>query len=243
MHRELAIASGSPHLESEQDERWPVSPSGAAVSSAGACPARAGWPAPRPSLPATIRNLSGRRGTRLVDAPQRGEEEIMASENRRSVGEGVTAGTIAGVIFAMMEIIGAATMGTPALMPIRMFASVVLGKGAMEGPLGTALLVGTIAHLLLSAVFGIAYGVVSARLSGATRTSFGRQAGIGILFGLAVWFVNFQIIARVLYPWFLGTPQFLQAMMHGLFFGLPLALIYAASERRVHAPAAATRSV
>jgi hypothetical protein len=55
-----------------------------------------------------------------------------------------------------------------------------------------------------------------------------------------VWFVNFQIIARVLYPWFLGAPQFLQAVMHGLFFGLPLALIYAASERRgdAHAPAA-----
>ncbi len=167
----------------------------------------------------------------------------MAGENRRSVGEGVAAGLIAGVIFAMMEIVGAAMMGNPALMPIRMFASVVLGKSAMEGALGTALVVGTIAHLVLSAVFGVVYGLFSARLSEATKTSFGRQAGIGILFGLVVWFVNFQIIARVLYPWFLGAPQFLQALMHGLFFGLPLALIYAASERRVHAPAPATRTV
>lgn len=30
--------------------------------------------------------------------------------------------------------------------------------------------------------------------------------------------------------------------MHGLFFGLPLALIYAASERRVHAHAPAART-
>jgi hypothetical protein len=167
----------------------------------------------------------------------------MASENRRSVGEGITAGLIAGVIFAMMEIVGAAMMGNPALMPVRMFASVVLGRSAMEGPLGTALVVGTIAHLALSAVFGVAFGLFSARLSEATKTSFGRQAGIGILFGLAVWFVNFQIIARVLYPWFLGAPQFLQAMMHGLFFGLPLALIYAASERRIHAHAPTARTV
>jgi hypothetical protein len=166
----------------------------------------------------------------------------MGTENRRSVNEGITAGIIAGVIFAMMEIIGAAKMGNPALMPVRMFASVVLGKAAMEGPLGTALVVGTIAHLALSAVLGIVYGLMSARLSEATKKSFARQAGIGILFSLAVWFVNFQIIARVLYPWFLRTPQFLQLMMHGLFFGLPLAVIYAASERRIHAPTPATRA-
>jgi hypothetical protein len=166
----------------------------------------------------------------------------MASENRRSVGEGITAGLIAGFIFAMAEIAGAAVMGDPPLMPVRMFASVVLGQGAMEGPLGGPLVVGTIAHLVLSAVFGIVYGLLAAKTSEATKTSFGRQAGLGILFGLAVWLVNFHVIARVLYPWFLGAPQFLQAMMHGLFFGLPLALIYAASERRVHAHVPATRA-
>jgi hypothetical protein len=166
----------------------------------------------------------------------------MASENRRSIGEGITAGLIAGVIFAMMEIAGAAMMGNPPLMPVRMFASVVLGQGAMQGPLGVPLVVGTIAHLVLSAGFGIVYGLLAARTSEATKTSFGRQAGLGILFGLVVWLVNFHIIARVLYPWFLGAPQFLQAMMHGLFFGLPLALIYAASERRVHAHAPAART-
>ena len=166
----------------------------------------------------------------------------MDRENRRSVGEGIKAGLIAGVIFAMMEIVGAAMMGNPPLMPVRMFASVVLGQGAMEGPLGVPLVVGTIAHLVLSAVFGIVYGLLAARTSEATKTSFGRQAGLGILFGLVVWLVNFHIIARVLYPWFLGTPQFLQAVMHGLFFGLPLALIYAVSERRVHAHAPAART-
>lgn len=164
----------------------------------------------------------------------------MAHESRRSWREGITAGIIAGMVFAMMEIVGAAMMGNPPLMPVRMFASVVLGQEAMQDSLGTALIVGTVAHLALSAVFGVVYGLLAARASEATRTSFGRQAGLGILFGLAVWLVNFQIVARVLYPWFLGTPQFLQAMMHGLFFGLPLALLWAAAERRghVHVPAA-----
>ncbi len=54
----------------------------------------------------------------------------MAGVNRRLVGEGVTAGLIAGVIFAMMEIVGAAMMGNPALVPVRMFASVVLSRSS-----------------------------------------------------------------------------------------------------------------
>ena len=164
----------------------------------------------------------------------------MSGKIRHSVGEGIAAGIVAGVIFAMMEVVGAAVMGNPAAMPLRMFASVVLGRGAMQGPLGQVLVVGTIAHLVLSAVFGLVYGILGGRVSEPTRTSFGRQAGIAI--GVAVWLVNFQIIVRVLYPWFLGSPQFLQAMMHGLFFGVPLALLFTASERRshVHAPLAHT---
>jgi hypothetical protein len=103
----------------------------------------------------------------------------MAGENRRSVGEGVTAGLIACVIFAMMEVIGAAMMGNPALMPVRMFASVVLGKSAMEGPIGTALVLGTIARLALSAVFGIVYGLFNARLSETSRRASAARPGSG----------------------------------------------------------------
>lgn len=159
----------------------------------------------------------------------------MAEATKRGAKEGIGFGLIAGVIFAMMEIAGAAAMGNPPLMPIRMFASIVLGEAALETvPMGSALLVGVVVHLALSALFGLIYGLLNARTSTATQTQWGRQAGLGLLFGLALWLVNFQIIARVLYPWFLTTPQFLQALMHALFFGLPLGLMYAAAERRVH---------
>jgi hypothetical protein len=153
------------------------------------------------------------------------------------------AGLVAGIVFAMMEVAGAAMMGNPPLMPIRMFASVVLGRSALQGSLGTALIVGMIAHLALSAVFGVIYGALDARASEETKTSYRRQAGLGIAFGLAVWLVDFQVVARVLYPWFVGTPQFLQAMMHGIFFGLPLALVHVAAERRIHVHTPAPRTV
>lgn len=158
----------------------------------------------------------------------------MTGATRRGAKEGLGFGLIAGVIFALAEMIGAAMMGDPPLMPVRMFASVVLGESALQtASLGSVVVVGTIAHLALSAVFGLIYGVVNARLSSTTETSWGRQVGLGLLFGVMLWLVNFQIIARILYPWFLMTPQVLQMAMHAMFFGLPLGLMYAAAERRV----------
>lgn len=158
----------------------------------------------------------------------------MTEQAKRGLKEGVRFGLIAGIIFGIMEVIGAAVMGDPALMPIRMFASVVLGQAALETvAAGTVLIVGIIVHLALSAGFGLVYGLVNSRLSIETQTNWARQAGIGLLFGAALWLVNFQIISRVLYPWFLMAPQFLQMMMHAIFFGLPLGLMYAGAERRV----------
>lgn len=158
----------------------------------------------------------------------------MATSTRRGIREGIGFGLIAGIIFAAMEVAGAALMGNPPLMPLRMFASVVLGQAALETvSTGTALLVGSVVHLVLSALFGVVYGLVNSRLSAETRTGWARQAGIGLLFGVLIWLVNFQVIARAFYPWFLTTPQFLQMLMHAVFFGLPLGLMYAAAERRV----------
>jgi hypothetical protein len=77
------------------------------------------------------------------------------------------------------------------------------------------------------------YGAINGTFSPATETSYIRQAGLGLLFGVILWFVKFQIIARIAYPWFLTRPQLPQLLMHAVFFGLPLALMYAAAERRV----------
>ncbi|MDP2270452.1 MAG: hypothetical protein Q8N23_24285 [Archangium sp.] len=159
----------------------------------------------------------------------------MSEAMKRGAKEGVGFGLIAGAIFVVMEVVGAAMMGQPALMPIRMFASTVLGQAAlMESSAAAVLIVGTIVHFALSGVFGLIYGLINGRFSTSTETSFGRQAGLGLLFGAMLWLANFQLIARVLYPWFLDAPQFLQMAMHAMFFGLPLGLMYAAAERRAH---------
>jgi hypothetical protein len=159
----------------------------------------------------------------------------MTSATKRGVKEGIGFGIVAGVIFALMETVAAAGMGDPPLMPFRMFASIVLGEAALETiGTGTAFLVGSIVHLVLSGVFGLVYGVLNSRLSVEARTAWTSQAGIGLAFGAVLWLVNFQVIARIAFPWFLMAPQFAQLMLHALFFGLPLGLMYAAAERRTH---------
>ena len=158
----------------------------------------------------------------------------METKMKRGLKEGIEFGLIAGVIFGLVEILVSAMMGNPPLQPIRMFASVVLGETALQSTeLGSVVVIGAVVHLALSALFGLIYGAINGALSRETETSWGRQAGIGLVFGVLLWFVNFQLIARAIYPWFLDTPQALQAALHAVFFGLPLALMYAAAERRV----------
>jgi hypothetical protein len=152
---------------------------------------------------------------------------------KRGAKEGFGFGVVAGIIFAVAEVIIAAMMDNPALMPFRMFASIVFGQEALGvTPIGTAVAVGIVVHLILSALFGLVYGVVNSRFSLRTQADSSTQLGIGLAFGVALWFVNFQIIARTAYPWFLDAPQGLQAILHAVAFGLPLGIMYGAAERR-----------
>lgn len=145
---------------------------------------------------------------------------------------GLWLGIFAGAVFAVAEMIAAAIMGNPVLMPFRMFSSVLLGRQGLEGPLGPALIVGTLFHFGFSALWGFAYSFIDARLSPELRMSWWAQAAVGALFGLFIWLVDFQVVARAFYPWFLEAPQFLQAVLHALCFGLPLGLVFALRERQ-----------
>jgi hypothetical protein len=166
----------------------------------------------------------------------RQEESTMTEATRRAAKEGIGFGLIAGILFAVVEVGATAMMGDPPIMPLRMFASVVLGREAMEPatPAQTAVVVGSVAHLALSALFGLIYGVIITRLSPETQTRSGRQAIVGLLYGTGLYLINIQVVARVLYPWFLEMPQLPSLAAHAVLFGLPLGLLFARAERRVY---------
>jgi hypothetical protein len=177
-----------------------------------------------------IGRLRAERGT--TDASPSDEERTMWRRVGVRTGETAGFGVVAGIVFALVEIAGAAMRGMPATTPLRMFGSVVLGRSALDTG-GTSVVVGSLAHLALSAVLGAIYGVLNEAIPQRMREGWSEQVLIGALYGTLVWFVNFQIVARIGYPWFLDSPQGLQWAMHALFFGVPLGLMYAASTHRV----------
>jgi hypothetical protein len=150
-----------------------------------------------------------------------------------SAKNGLAFGLVAGGVLALAECLAAWIGGRGVLEPVRYAASVVLGLRALtETPLALALGVGLGVHLVQAAFFGLVYSLLDARLSPELRPRVSHQAAVGMLFGLGVWGVTFQFVARGYYPWFLEVPQFFQLVMHAVFFGLPLGLLFAAAERR-----------
>jgi hypothetical protein len=146
---------------------------------------------------------------------------------------GLGFGLVAGAVFALAEGLASLVGGQGILVPVRYAASMLLGVRALtEGPLGLVVVTGLAVHLGLSALFGLAYSLIDARMSLELRPRVSHQVAVGMLFALGVWGVTFQFAARGYYPWFLETPQFFQLLMHALFFGAPLGLLFAAAERR-----------
>lgn len=148
--------------------------------------------------------------------------------------EGVVFGLIAGIFLLLAETAGALLMGEEAILPLRYVASVVLGPPALASvEAGTILLYGGVTHAVLSSAFGLLYGFVNGWFKAPTRTNLASQAALGALFGAVLWGFNIQLVARLYYPWFLEMRQFIEMVLHALCFGLPLATLYAAAERRL----------
>jgi hypothetical protein len=154
-----------------------------------------------------------------------------------SPAHGLLYGIAAGGVFALAELVASAVSGggVHAAGPFRLAASVVLGQRAVVGqvPAAVVVLVGLAVHVVLTAFWGLLYSYLDSLLSPDVRPSSAFQAALGMLFGLGVWLIDFQFVARGYYPWFIeGVPQFFQAVMHAVFYGLPLGLIFSAAERR-----------
>ncbi|MFL5347505.1 MAG: hypothetical protein ACJ8AT_22190 [Hyalangium sp.] len=150
-----------------------------------------------------------------------------------SAWNGLGFGLVAGVVFALAECVASLAGGQGVLTPVRFAASVLLGASALaDQPLGLTVVAGLAVHLGLSASFGLAYSLVDARLSPELRPKVAHQTAVGMLFTIGVWLVTFQFVGRGYYPWFLGPSQFFQLVMHALFYGVPLGLLFALAERR-----------
>ncbi len=143
---------------------------------------------------------------------------------------GIVAGIVAGIVFAMFEMIMAAVLnGADAFfMPLRMIGGIGLGTSAL-GP-GTSLLTaggaGLVIHMILSMMYGV---VVAGVLSLAPALSSSRTAVLvsASVAGFALWILNFYVLAQAFgWIWFPNnTNAAVQFVAHTFFFGTILGYV------------------
>ncbi len=153
-------------------------------------------------------------------------EQGVQSQRSRWLVNGLAMGIVAGIIFAMFEMIMAAILGDGFFGPLRMIGAIVLGPDALVPAysLPVAALVGMVVHLVLSGIFGLIFGLIasSLRFVRASGLSLGISATI---FGILLWMVNFYLIAPVAFPWFGMANPYVQFVSHAFFYGTALGLL------------------
>lgn len=141
----------------------------------------------------------------------------------------IWAGVIAGLVFMMVEMMlvwlvqGMSPWGPP-----RMMAAMVLGKGILPPPADfsiTAMMVAMMVHLPLSILYGVVLGWAIHRLGMVSGLIVGAAFGL-----LAVYAVNFYLIAPMMFPWFIEARNWIGALSHAI-FGMVLAGVYVAMRR------------
>jgi hypothetical protein len=109
-----------------------------------------------------------------------------------------------------------------------MMAAMVLGKGVLPPPATFDLTIMTVAmmvHLVLSVLLGLLLGWIVHRMDR------GPALLTGAGFGLAVYVLDFYLIAPILFPWFTMARNWISIVTH-VVFGLVIAAVYIAARDR-----------
>jgi len=147
--------------------------------------------------------------------------------------EGLVASLIAGATFGITEMVAAMLLHGDPLWPIQAAASLFMQEHAFDtSALAVALPLGLVTHVCMTLSYGFLYGLVSSDLRLSTRLNASREAALGALMGAVVWLLNFQLVARLFYPWLFATNQVAQFGLHVFTFGVVLALLFRRKEQK-----------
>lgn len=140
------------------------------------------------------------------------------------------AGVIAGAVFMMLEMLmvwllqGQSPWGPP-----RMMAAMLMGKEVLPPPADfsfVAIAMAMMIHFPLSIVYGLILGWAVRRLDMTAAVLAGAAFGL-----IAVYLVNFYLIAPLMFPWFVEARNWISLVAH-VVFGAVLAGAYVALCRR-----------
>ncbi len=124
---------------------------------------------------------------------------------------GAVGGAVAGIVFGALNMWFAASMAMPADMPLQMIATIVQGQDALAAGTASPLL-GLVVHMVLSVAFGIVLGLLVARIA-----TDGVRALVGMLYGVALYLLNFLVISPIAFPVFQDANQPLELATHIIF--------------------------
>lgn len=143
----------------------------------------------------------------------------------RLLWHGVIGGVVAGIFFALAATVLALLVGEPFWGQIRLIAGIVLGGGVLapDYPLVQAIVVGTLLHLALSALYGVIFVYLLAR-TGQLRSATGLLLFFGWDYGLMLWLVNYLVLAVLIFPPLTVPNQlWIGFVAHTFFYGTSLA--------------------
>ncbi|WP_340587906.1 DUF6789 family protein [Erythrobacter alti] len=133
---------------------------------------------------------------------------------------GIIAGLVAGLVFVIVEMLLVPTVGGgSAFGPPRMIAAIAMGPEVLPPPATFELpifIVGMLVHFALSAILGLIFALITARM----KLSRALLIAAGAVFGLIVYFVNFYGFTAV-FPWFEMARNPISIFAH-LVFGVVL---------------------
>ena len=147
----------------------------------------------------------------------------MTTQGTFSLGSVLRSGLIAGLVFAILEVVAAVVFSGPAaaFSPLRMIGAMALGPEALDPRYSLIVAAGTgvALHLILSMVFALIF-------AGLIPVSFstGTEVGLGMAYGAMVWLSNFYLIGPALgWVWFAEqTNPIVQLAAHTIGFGAVL---------------------
>ncbi len=142
---------------------------------------------------------------------------------------GLIGGMIAGIAFAMFEMIMAALLnGSDAFfMPLRMIGAIGLGATALDpaSSLLSAGVAGLVIHMVLSMMYGVMVAGVLALVPSLSRSAASILV-VSSVAGFALWIMNFFVLAGVFgWTWFPDSQNIaVQFVAHTFMFGTVLGL-------------------
>jgi uncharacterized membrane protein YagU involved in acid resistance len=124
------------------------------------------------------------------------------------------AGLIAGLVFLVLEMVMVPLfLGDSAWAPPRMIAAIVMGEAVLPPPATFDAGI-VMAALALHFPLSIIYAVVLAMI--VHRFALGTALAVGILFGIALYVVNFYGFTAV-FPWFAMARNWVSIFAHAVF--------------------------